>query len=89
LRDLLDCFVGDNNSASPFYAVEIPFYLLVLSGSIRDLLYASVDVEINAVGGRIHWRVKGGFLIGQGRTPLGPNLTPYLEAEDFFLQHLI
>jgi hypothetical protein len=85
---LLDCFVSDNSGAPPFHAVEIPL-LLVLSGSLRDLLYASVDVEINAVGGRIRWRVKGGFLIGQGQTLLSPNLTPYLEAEDFFLQHHI
>ncbi len=85
---MLDCFVGDNDSAPPFHAVEIPL-LLVFLGLLRDLLHASVDAEINAVGRRIHWRVKEGFLIGQGRTLLGPNLTPYLEAEDFFLQHLI
>jgi hypothetical protein len=64
LKDfLLDCFVGNNDSAPPFHAVEIPL-LLVLSRLLRDLLYPSVDVEINAVCGRIRWRVKGGFLIG-------------------------
>jgi hypothetical protein len=42
--------------------VEIPL-LLVLLGLLRDLLHASVDAEINAVGGRIRWRVMD-FLIG-------------------------
>jgi hypothetical protein len=64
LKDfLLDCFFGDNDSAPPFHAVEIPLFLVLL-GLLRDLLYASVDVEINAVGGRIRLRVKRGFLIG-------------------------
>jgi hypothetical protein len=60
---LLDCFVSDDNSAPPFHAVEIPL-LLFLSGLLRDLLYTSVDFEINVVGGRISWTVKGGFMIG-------------------------
>jgi hypothetical protein len=48
LKDfLLDCFVGDNSSALPFHAAEIPL-LLGLSGQLGDLLYASVDVEIIA-----------------------------------------
>jgi hypothetical protein len=87
---LISCLLFKDffNSAPPFHVVEIPL-LLVWSGLLRDLLYASVDVDINAVGGRIRLRVKGGFLIGQGWSPLGPNLTPYLEAEDFFLHYLI
>jgi hypothetical protein len=60
---LLDCVVGNNDSAPALNAAEIPL-LLGLLGSLGDLLYSSVDVEIIAVGGRIRWRVKGGFLIG-------------------------
>ncbi len=59
---MLDCVVGNNDSAPPFHVVEIPL-LLGLSGLLGDLLYSSIDVEIIAVGGRICWRVKGGFLI--------------------------
>jgi hypothetical protein len=85
---LLDCSVGDDINAPPFHAAENPL-LLDLLGSTGDLYVALSEVEIIAVGGRICRRMFGGFLIGRGRTPLGPNLTPYLEFDDFFLQHPI
>ena len=74
---LLDCSVGDDFNAPPFHAAENPL-LLDLLGSTGDLYLASSEVEIIAVGGRIFRRMFGGFLIDRGRTPLGPNLTPYL-----------
>jgi hypothetical protein len=71
-----------------FHAAENPL-LLDLSGLTGDLYVASSEAEIIVVGGRVCWRMCGGFLIGQGWTPLGPNLTPYSEFDDIFLQHPI
>jgi hypothetical protein len=85
---LLDCSVRDDVNAPTFHAAENPL-LLDLLGSTGDLYVASSEVEIIAVGGRICRKMFGGFLIGQGWTPLGPDLTPYLEFDDFFLQHPI
>ncbi len=85
---MLDCSVGDDVNAPPFHAAENPL-LLDLLGSTGDLYVALSEAEIIAVGGRVCWRMFGGFLIDRGWTPLGPNLTPYLEFDDFFLQHPI
>ena len=91
---LIDWFIGDDSSAPPFHATEIPLLLEIL-GLAGDTLS---EVVIIAVGGRICWRMFGGFLIGRGLTPLGSNLTPYLEivqpatrvvAPAAFLQHAI
>jgi len=81
-------FVGDDASAPPFHAAEIPLPL-DLSGSTGDFHVALSEVVIIAVGGRIFWRMFGAFLIGRGWTLLGPDLTPYSEFDDFFLQHPI
>ncbi len=78
--------LGDDGSAPPFHAVEIPLPL-DLSGSTGDLYFALSGVAIIAVGGRICWVMFGAFLIVQGRTPLGADLTPYLKFDDLFLQH--
>jgi len=59
---LIDWFVGDDNSAPPFHAMEIPLLLEIL-GLAGDTLS---EVVIIAVGGRIRWRMFGGFLIGRG-----------------------
>ena len=91
---LIDWLVGDDSSAPPFHATEIPLLLEIL-GLAGD---TSSEVVIIAVGGRICWRMFGGFLIGRGRTSLGSDLTPYLEiaqpatrvvAPAAFLQHAI
>ena len=91
---LIDWFVGDDSSALSFHAMEIPLLLEKL-GLAGD---TSPEVMIIAVGGRICWRMFGGFLIGQGQTPLGSGLTPYSEiaqpatrvmAPAAFLQHAI
>ena len=55
--------------------MEIPLLLEIL-GLAGDTLF---EVVIIAVGGRIRWRMFGGFLIGRGRTPQGSDLTPYSE----------
>ncbi len=74
-----DLLVGDDNSAPPFHAAEIPL-LLELLGSTGDLSVASSKAAvIIAVGGRIRLRMFGGFGIGRGRTPLGSDLIPYSE----------
>ena len=87
LKDaLLDFFIGGDVSDSPFQTTEIPLPLDLL-GSTGDLYFASSEVVIIAVGGRICWIIFGAFLIGRGRTPLCPNLTPYSEFDGFFLQH--
>ena len=74
--------------------MEIPLLLEKL-GLAGDTL---PEVMIIAVGGRICWRMFGGFLIGRGRTLLGSDLTPYSEiaqpatrvvAPAAFLQHAI
>ena len=76
-KDLLnDLLVGDDDSAPPFHAAEIPL-LLELLGSTGDLSVASSEAVIIAVGGRIRLRMFGGFGIGRGRTPLGSDLIPY------------
>jgi hypothetical protein len=78
-KDLLnDLLVGDDDSALPFHAAEIPL-LLELLGLTGDLSVASSEAVITAVGGRIRLRMFGGFGIGRGRTPLGSDLIPYSE----------
>ncbi len=78
-KDLLnDLLVGDDDSAPPFHAAEIPL-LLELLGSTGDLSVASSEAVIIAVGGRIRLRMFGGFGIGGCQTPLGSDLIPYSE----------
>ena len=50
---MLDCFVSDDGSAPPFHVAEIPLFL-DLSGSIRDLLIVSSEVEVSVVCRGIH-----------------------------------
>jgi len=62
-KDLLnDLLVGDDDSASPFHAAEIPL-LLELLGSTGDLSVASSEAVIIAVGGRIRLRMFGASVL--------------------------
>ena len=70
-----DLLAGDDESAPPFHAAEIPLPLEIL-GLTGDLRVASSEAVIVAVGGRIRLMF-GGFATGRGRTPLGSNLIPY------------
>ena len=72
---LFDLLAGDDESAPPFHAAEIPLPLEVL-GSKVDLRVASSEDVIVAIGGRI-LLMFGGFSTGRGRTPLGSDLIPY------------
>ncbi len=77
-------FIGDNETPLPFHAAEIPLPSgveigLVAGGFSRDL---DVVAEMKAVGGSIGW-IQGGFMIGHGRAPLGPNLIPYSLTASF------
>jgi hypothetical protein len=65
--------------------------VLGLTGKLNVALSEAVII---AVGGRILWGMLGGFLINQGRTPLGSDLIPYSEiarvvVPAVFLQHAI
>ena len=70
-----DLLAGDDESAPPFHAAEIPLPLEIL-GSTGDLRVASSEDVIVAIGGRI-LLMFGGFATGRGRTPLGSDLIPY------------
>jgi hypothetical protein len=72
---LFDLLVGDDDSAPAFYTAEIPLPLEIL-GSTGDLMVASSEAVIIAVGGRIRLMF-GGFTTGQGQTPLCSDLIPY------------
>ena len=70
-----DLLAGDDESAPPFHAAEIPLPLEIL-GSTGDLRVASSEAVIVAVGGRIRLMF-GGFATDRGWTPLGSDLIPY------------
>ena len=73
-----DLLAGDDESAPPFHAAEIPLPLEIL-GSTGDLRVASSEAVIIAVGGRFRFRMFGGLATFRGRTPLGSDLIPYSE----------